>query len=347
VGMLPLAQRWPMDVELDKSAGATPHDALFKYIFSDPKHAASLLESVVPEVLLRKLDLATMKLVPGSFVDMQGLERRTDLLFSVRLKGRRELMYVLLEHQSTVDRQVVFRVQAYMVRIWEKHVKDGTGASHLPVVLPVVIFNGKAPWSPPPEAHHMFRLSENERVAFGDHLPRLSVVLDDLAALTPKELQRRGGTVEKRIAETLLARGRGARRLKDIRPDLKELFSRLGGRPGSVYTFLAFVTYVRKVAELEDAEMGAIAHQLGPEAEEAFMTTAEKLRREGRAKGRSEGRAKGRAEGRAETLQRLLALRFGPLSEEVVARVRQGDLQALDRWTDAVLTAPTLEEALR
>ena len=81
------------------------------------------------------------------------------------------------------------------------------------------------------------------------------------------------------------------------------------------------------------------------------MTTAEKLRREGRAKGRSEGRAKGRAEGRvegkAETLLRQLALRFGPLSEEVVARVRQGDLQALERWTASILTAPTIEEALR
>ena len=35
------------------------------------------------------------------------------------------------------------------------------------------------------------------------------------------------------------------------------------------------------------------------------------------------------------------------MSEAVVARVRQADLQALDHWTAAILTAPSLDEALR
>ena len=72
---------------------------------------------------------------------------------------------------------------------------------------------------------------------------------------------------------------------------------------------------------------------------DTIMSTADKLR----AEGRSEGRTEGRAEGRIEALMRLLNRRFGPLPDPVAARVRTGTLQELDDWTDRILTAPTLD----
>jgi hypothetical protein len=62
------------------------------------------------------------------------------------------------------------------------------------------------------------------------------------------------------------------------------------------------------------------------------MTTADRLRKEGR------------AEGRADMLLRLLTRRFGPLPPEIETRVRGAAIDDLDRWADAVLTAATLAE---
>ncbi len=57
-------------------------------------------------------------------------------------------------------------------------------------------------------------------------------------------------------------------------------------------------------------------------------------------------RAEGRQEGEAEMLLRLLRLRFGPLSIEVTARVTAADAETLLRWSERVLSAPTLDAVL-
>ena len=46
----------------------------------------------------------------------------------------------------------------------------------------------------------------------------------------------------------------------------------------------------------------------------------------------------------AHVLERLLVRRFGSLPESVVERLRAADLDALERWTDRILEARTLEE---
>ena len=59
--------------------------------------------------------------------------------------------------------------------------------------------------------------------------------------------------------------------------------------------------------------------------------------------GRAEGREAGRREGEAEMLLRLLRMRFGPLPAEFTTRVTTADPETLLRWSECVLSAPTLE----
>jgi hypothetical protein len=61
----------------------------------------------------------------------------------------------------------------------------------------------------------------------------------------------------------------------------------------------------------------------------------------------AEGEAKGEARGEAKVVLKLLALKFGPLSDEVTARVKSASAAELDQWTDRVLSATTLDEVLR
>ncbi|MCC7065136.1 MAG: DUF4351 domain-containing protein [Planctomycetes bacterium] len=61
------------------------------------------------------------------------------------------------------------------------------------------------------------------------------------------------------------------------------------------------------------------------------MSTAEKLRREGK------------AEGKAETLLRQLRKRFGPLPPSAEQRLRAGTPEQLDLWTDRILDATSID----
>ena len=81
----------------------TPHDALFKAAFSKPHHARGLLRELLPAPLGRRIDWRTLRLESGIAVGDEDLgEQRMDLVYSVLVRRRRVLVYVLAEHQSSV-----------------------------------------------------------------------------------------------------------------------------------------------------------------------------------------------------------------------------------------------------
>src|ERR1700712_4852372 len=122
---------------------SSPHDALFKSVFSDPVNARGALQAVLPGKLGRALDWDALALCPGSFVDDVLRSSHTDLLFATRWHdGSEVLVYLLFEHQSTQDRGIAFRLLRYQVRIWERWRSEHPGSETLPVVLPVVLYHG-------------------------------------------------------------------------------------------------------------------------------------------------------------------------------------------------------------
>ncbi len=58
------------------------------------------------------------------------------------------------------------------------------------------------------------------------------------------------------------------------------------------------------------------------------------------------GAWRGLIKGRADTLRGQLERRFGPLPQEVRARIDAASLAELDRWLDAVLDAASLDAVL-
>jgi hypothetical protein len=78
---------------------ATPHDALFKLAFGQPRHAEGMLRAMLPAEVAERLDFTTLELVPGSFRDVDLHEVEADLLFRIASVGDEEVfIYALLEH---------------------------------------------------------------------------------------------------------------------------------------------------------------------------------------------------------------------------------------------------------
>ena len=82
-----------------------------------------------------------------------------------------------------------------------------------------------------------------------------------------------------------------------------------------------------------------------------FVTGAERLRREGHAEGKAEGKAEVKAEGKAEgilaALLRLTERRFGTVPADLLAHIKTGTMEQLDRWLDRVLDVDRVEDLLR
>ena len=60
------------------------------------------------------------------------------------------------------------------------------------------------------------------------------------------------------------------------------------------------------------------------------------------AEGRLEGREEGRVEGAADIVLKLLALRFGPLPDAVVTKVKAATADELELWSERILDADSL-----
>src|SRR5690348_4301429 len=96
-------------------AKTQPHDAIFKAAFTEAQHAAAHLQAMLPAAIAERIDFSALAVVPGSFIDAALSHRHADILYSAKLGRKQALLYVLHEHQSTVDALMAFRVLRYMV----------------------------------------------------------------------------------------------------------------------------------------------------------------------------------------------------------------------------------------
>jgi len=116
------------------------------------------------------------------------------------------------------------------------------------------------------------------------------------------------------------------------------------GPPTGREAIAALGWYALYTVEVPPRDLHDTFEHLLQRPEETIMSTAERLRREGRAEGIAAGKAEGIAEGRIETLLRQIAKRFGAPSPADVDRIRSATTADLDRWTDRILDAKSLAD---
>lgn len=128
---------------------ASEDDTAYKQLFAHPEMVRDLLLGFVPGTWVRQLDLASFERVSGSYVGDGGQHRHSDMVWKVRLSGEWIYVYLLLEFQSRSDPWMALRMQVYIGLLYQDIVKrhELPQPYRLPPVFPVVLYNGKKPWS--------------------------------------------------------------------------------------------------------------------------------------------------------------------------------------------------------
>ena len=117
-----------------------PHDAIFKTFLSNTRHAQDFMELSLPESLRGICDLKTLRLESGSFVDDDLRACYSDILYSLKTVRGDGYVYVLIEHQSSPDKMMPFRLLRYAIAAMQRHLD--AGHNMLPLVIPVLFFQG-------------------------------------------------------------------------------------------------------------------------------------------------------------------------------------------------------------
>jgi hypothetical protein len=171
-----------------------------------------------------------------------------------------------------------------------------------------------------------------------EYVPQFRFVLDDLSGAGDHELRGRSLTAVARAGLLLLARGRSGPSLVDELRRWLDVLRVVAAAPNGVAALGAFLEYAFRVGEVLPEDLQRLALQIGPAAEEAYMTAAQKLT--------EESYARGRAAGIAELLIRQLGLRFGSLPEATRQKILNATPELLDVWAERVITGRSLEEIL-
>jgi predicted transposase/invertase (TIGR01784 family) len=169
----------------------TPHDSVFRRIFGVPENAASQLRAVLPPDLAARVDLGRLATVPASFVDEALQWRYSDLLFTAPLDGRDAYVYLLVEHQSSLDPLMAFRMLRYVTRIWDQYLRGHPKSRQLPAVIPLVVHHGRSQWTGSAQLLNLIDIGPADRQVMQAYLPLFEFLLDDLAGVDGPTLRDR------------------------------------------------------------------------------------------------------------------------------------------------------------
>ena len=268
-----------------KNSTPTPHDATFRQFLTQPEIARDFMELHLPAELRAICDLSTLKLQSGSFVEDDLRQYFSDVLYSLDTVEGEGYVHVLIEHQSSPDKHMAFRLIRYAVAAMQRHLE--AGHTKLPLVIPVLFYVGKR--SPYPYSTRWLDEFDDPELAHKLYsgafpLVDVTVIPDDdimehrsMAALTllQKHIHQRDiATLTDRLATLLMADYLSSPQV------------------------MALIHYLLQAGESADSE--AFVRELAqrvPQHGDALMTIAQQLEQKGIEKGIEKGRMEGRTEG--------------------------------------------------
>ena len=131
-----------------------PHDASYKTMLSHTETMSDLSRGYFHENLTGEIDWDSLELVPSEYITDDLRRLANDLVWRLLRRGpdgEEEWIYIyaMLEFQSQPDHYMAARMMTYMGAFYQNHIarSGAPQGTKLPVIFPVVIYNGQREWN--------------------------------------------------------------------------------------------------------------------------------------------------------------------------------------------------------
>ena len=271
----------PKESPSKKQVVTNPHDQFFREAMQDKRVAREFLEHHLPAELSALVDFNHLELQPRSQSNAVRRESIVDLLFKTTIAGKEAYLYLLLEHQSSPDPIMSFRVLEYTVNVIREHLKK-YNTQKIPLVIPLVIYHGHP---------YDFKRDINDLVdapkALVDRYFLKPFLLIDLNDIQDEELKQHmwSGVMEFALKH-VFARDM-LPFLRDFTPIFKELIHQ--GGESLIGIVLQYAIETGEISD-NDALIELINTDISYEIGDKVMNAVEKWRKEGELRGMIEGK---------------------------------------------------------
>ena len=263
------------------------HDLFFKKVFSIRESAVDFVRHILPAAMQEEIDYDSIAFEKDSHVDSELSEYFSDTVYSCSFHDTDIKIALLFEHKSTPEGDLPFQLHRYMANLWRNSALQKK--PRVPVI-PIVVYHGKENWKPGSLSSRFKNLPESVK-AF---VPDFEYIFVNLATWSNDFIKESlylsvplkvGMLIMKNIYDQDVLE----RHLSEFLEPGRCFFETQDG-----LSFLqAVITYLFKVTDMAATVLVESISCVTAKGGELAMTTAEKLKQEGRMEGRMEGRAEG------------------------------------------------------
>ncbi len=328
------------------------HDATSKVLYSLPETIKALARAMAPS-MADEMDFTQLARLSTEYAATNQRSRYGDMLWEVHLRDGAAVL-IVVEFQSDVDHTMPLRLLQYTGSAWLEwaRVRNPGAGDGIPLVMPVLIYGGRARWTPPTRLERLLPAAGARWLA---GQPRFEYLLLE---------ERRGGTEnlpDDNLVTQLVAVARSRGRREVVRA-VSRLRDRMDGREEGGALDRAVAEWLKSViadlnAELRP-ELNAAAttrevmEVIKPKGKWAIRWYEDGLD-EGRAEGIERGIEQGIERGiergirqQRRLVRRLVERRFGAdIADRMVPTLDQlSDPERISAIADAILDCETAEE---
>jgi len=144
-------------------------DRSIQWLLETPDNVRGLM-LIIASDLAEHIDYTRLKRVNKTFISDDLQKHEADMIFTAPFSDEAEdnpkeiIIYILIEHQSSVDPEMAFCVLSYMVGIWETQRREWIN-NNVPIhqrkfrpILPVVFYTGSRVWDSPLDMRHLIEI---------------------------------------------------------------------------------------------------------------------------------------------------------------------------------------------
>ena len=333
-----------------------------KWLLENTENLRGLLEIIASDIV-EHLDFGQVEIKNTTFIPDNLRQQESDLVYllpfrdtvntggSARDSASEVMIYILVEHQSTVDPTMGFRLLFYMCQIWDSQRREYM-AKNLPQrewrfqpIIPIVFYTGEQKWEVFPSLATLMDLP----AVFNRFIPSFDVLLLDVRHASDETLLKSDHpfgwlltVLKQETADTEVFVGALARFGDHLqsRPD-----SERASWKQAIYYLYLFIFYRRSIDEWPALEQIVSENheflELSEEEAQLMQSMAEHYLQQGIEQGIEQGETRTKRE----DILKLLQLRFHRVPEPLAEKIRILDNRdQLEVLFEKVATSDTLEE---
>ncbi len=338
----------PIGNEAAKLQNTCPRDSSAKTIFGNHVLCAQFLRGYTGIELLKDVQPEDIEDITDRYLWLWQEERDTDSVKKIHLRDSPDadtlFLITLIEHQSSVDHDMSFRLLRYIVQILTDYAEDKKAAAktkdfRYPPVLPIIFYDNHRNWTAETNFKNRVYLSD----ILGEFIPSFHYLVVPLARYSNQELIDKGDELSLIM---LIDKLRSAADFQGLKEIPREYFEELAkNAPEAVLELISkIISLLLFRLNVPKAEVADFTDHI---QRRDFTMLFEHFETYDVQATRAKSKAEGLAEGRASAIIELLE-ELGTVPDDIRDKImKETDLDILKKWNKAAARADSVAQFVK